>query len=219
MYRKFGKRLMDFVLSLCALIVLSPVLLVTAVLVHFNMGSPVLFRQRRAGKDEVPFDIYKFRSMKNAFDEHGVALPDKDRITPLGKFLRKTSLDELPSLLNILKGEMSIVGPRPLPVNYLPWYTEEERVRHSVRGGLTGLAQINGRNAISWEDRFAYDLEYVNNITFLNDMKIILKTAAKVLKRSDVVLRGSAASPGDFHVLRSGKSEQELAAGNVRKEN
>ena len=147
--------------------------------------------------------------MKNAFDEYGVPLPDQQRITKTGRIIRKLSLDELPSLINIFRGDMSIVGPRPLPTNYGPWFYDSERKRHSVKGGLTGLAQVNGRNAISWEQRFAYDIQYVDHITFLNDVKIILKTVGKVLKRSNIGERG-VNSAGDFHVLRSGMTEQEL---------
>ena len=203
------KRPIDIVCSALALVILLPVFLVAAVAVRISLGSPVIFVQERLGKDEVPFNLLKFRSMKNAFDEYGVPLPDQQRITMTGKIIRKLSIDELPSLINILRGDMSIVGPRPLPTNYGPWFYKNERKRHSVKGGLTGLAQVNGRNAISWEKRFAYDIQYVDHITFLGDVKIIFKTIEKVMKRSDIGERG-VNSPGDFHVYRSGMTEQEL---------
>lgn len=190
-YKKYIKRPMDFILALIGIIVLSPVLLIIAILVRIKLGSPVLFKQGRPGLNERIFTIYKFRTMTNERDENGELLPDSMRLTKFGKFLRSTSLDELPELFNILKGDMSFVGPRPLSVMYLPYYTEEERLRHSVRPGLTGLSQINGRNTVNWEERFAYDIEYVNNITFINDMKIILKTILVVLKREGIVVSGT----------------------------
>ena len=208
-YEKHIKRTMDIICSGLAVVVLSPVFLVSAVAVWISLGRPVIFVQERLGKDEVPFNLLKFRSMKNVFDEYGVPLPDQKRRTRIGNIIRKLSIDELPSLINILKGDMSIVGPRPLPTNYGPWFYENERKRHSVKGGLTGLAQINGRNVLSWEERFVYDLQYVDHITFLGDVKIILKTVEKVLKRSNIGERG-VNSPGDFHVYRSGMTEQEL---------
>lgn len=186
MYRKFFKRFLDIVLSAFALVVLSPVLLVVAILVRIKLGSPVLFCQERPGKDEKIFKLYKFRSMTDKRDERGQLLPDSDRLTPFGRKLRTTSLDELPELWNILKGDMSIVGPRPLLVKYLPLYNEEQHHRHDVRPGLTGLAQVNGRNAISWEERFAYDVAYVYWITFVGDLQIILQTVKKVLCRADI---------------------------------
>lgn len=209
MYAKYIKRLLDFLLSLCGLLVLGIPMLILMLLVFLDMGSPVIFVQERIGKDEKPFSLYKLRSMKTAFDQYGVPLPDCQRITPLGRVIRSCSLDELPSLVNILKGDMSIVGPRPLPSNYLPWFKEEERIRHAVRGGLTGLAQIHGRNTASWEKRFRYDAEYVKKISFLGDVKIIAKTVGLVLKRSDIGVRGED-TPVDFHVYRSGLSEREL---------
>ena len=211
MYAKFFKRILDFVLSLLALLVLGIPMLIIALAIRMDMGSPVIFKQNRIGKDNKEFKLFKFRSMRTAFDEYGVPLPDDQRITKLGKLIRKTSLDELPSLLNILRGDMSIVGPRPLPANYLPWYTEQELVRHTVRGGLTGLAQVNGRNTSNWETRFQYDIDYVSNITFLNDVKIILKTVGLVFARKDIGERGKDA-PIDFHVYRSGMTERELVA-------
>lgn len=175
MYRKFFKRFFDVLLSGCALILLSPVLLIVAVLVRTKLGSPVIFCQERPGKNEKIFKMYKFRSMTDARDENGVLLPDEVRLTRLGRILRSTSLDELPELWNILRGDMSIVGPRPLLVKYLPLYNEEQRHRHDVRPGLTGLAQVNGRNAITWEDRFIYDVRYVSRITAWGDLKILCR--------------------------------------------
>lgn len=186
MYEKYIKRWMDFVLSLIAVIVLSPIILSVAVLVRMKLGSPILFRQRRPGKDEKIFEMYKFRTMTDERDEHGELLPDEKRLTKFGKFLRSTSLDELPELFNILKGDMSIIGPRPLLVEYLDLYNEEQRHRHDVRPGLSGLAQANGRNAISWEEKFKYDVEYVNHVTFLGDWKIIFQTIWNVLKRDGI---------------------------------
>ena len=176
MYKKYIKRLLDIAISLCSLLILSPVIMIVAILVRIKLGSPVIFKQDRPGKDGKIFKLYKFRSMSDKKDKNGKLLPDKDRLTKFGRILRSTSLDELPELVNILKGEMSLIGPRPLAVAYLPYYNEEEKHRHDVRPGLTGLAQINGRNALNWEERFSYDIEYVNNITFINDLKIIFKT-------------------------------------------
>ena len=186
MYRRFGKRLLDVVLSACALVVLSPVLLVLAILVRCKLGSPVIFRQERPGKDERIFRLYKFRSMTDARDGAGNLLPDEERLTKFGRLLRSTSLDELPELWNILKGDMSIVGPRPLLVKYLPLYSEEQRRRHDVRPGLTGLAQVEGRNSISWEERFALDTVYVTQYSFRMDMRIAWKTVGKVLRREGI---------------------------------
>jgi lipopolysaccharide/colanic/teichoic acid biosynthesis glycosyltransferase len=185
-YEKYIKRILDFLLSLFALIILSIPMLAVAILVRIKLGAPVIFCQERPGKNEKIFKLYKFRTMTDARDENGELLPDEVRLTKFGKFLRSTSLDELPELWNILKGEMSIVGPRPLLVSYLPYYTEEERKRHCVSPGLTGLAQVNGRNNLTWEEKFAYDLEYVNRISFTTDVKIIIKTALKVFIRADV---------------------------------
>ena len=186
MYRKYIKRPMDFVLSLIAIICLSPVLFITALLVRINLGSPVMFKQPRPGKDEKIFNMYKFRSMTDKKDENGNLLPDDVRLTKFGKLLRKTSLDELPELFCILKGDMSIVGPRPLLVSYLPYYTDEERHRHDVRPGLTGLAQVNGRNFLDWDSRLERDVEYVSDVTFIGDVKIILLTVLTVFKRKNV---------------------------------
>ena len=203
MYRKYIKRLLDIVVSLCGIVVLSPVYLILGILVRVKLGTPVIFKQERPGKDEKIFPLYKFRSMTDARDENGDLLSDEIRLTPFGKKLRSTSLDELPELFNILKGDMSLIGPRPLLVRYLPWYTEEERHRHDVRPGLTGLAQVNGRNALGWEERFSYDLEYVNHLTFLMDVKIICMTVGKVLKRSGT-LSGADQTVADFDVYRKG---------------
>ena len=186
MYRYFFKRLLDLVLSLLAIIVLSPVLLITALLVRSKLGSPVIFKQERPGKNEKIFTLYKFRTMTDEKDEEGNLLPDEIRLTRFGKLLRSTSLDELPELFNILKGDMSIVGPRPLLVSYLPYYTEKEKHRHDVRPGLTGLAQVKGRNYIAWDERFKIDVEYVENLSFVLDIKIIFETVLIVLKKSDI---------------------------------
>ena len=185
-YERYGKRLLDVILSLLALVVLSPVLLVTALLVQVKLGSPVIFRQARPGKNEEIFNLCKFRSMTDQRDESGNLLPDEQRITSFGKKLRSTSLDELPELLNILRGDMSIVGPRPLLVKYLPLYNEEQRHRHDVRPGLTGWAQVHGRNLASWEEKFAYDVDYVNHISFALDVKIIFMTVRCVFAREGI---------------------------------
>ena len=180
MYRKYFKRVFDFVCSLLALIVLSPVLLITAILVRIKLGTPVIFKQKRPGLNEKIFTLYKFRTMTDQKDEQGNLLPDEVRLTKFGKMLRSTSLDELPELWNILKGDMSVVGPRPLLVRYLPYYTDKEKHRHDVRPGLTGLAQVNGRNEVSWEKKFQLDVEYTQHITFWSDIRIILQTVGNV---------------------------------------
>lgn len=187
-YEKYIKRPQDFCCALAAIIVLSPIMAVTAVLVGVKLGSPVIFKQERPGLHGKIFTLYKFRTMTDAKDKNGNLLPDEDRLTKFGKMLRSTSLDELPELLNILRGDMAVVGPRPLLVEYLPYYTKEEKHRHDVRPGLTGLAQINGRNTLTWEEKFSYDIKYVKNISFVNDVKIILKTVEKVFKRSDILI-------------------------------
>lgn len=189
-YETYVKRALDVALSGCALVALSPVMGVTALLVRQKLGSPVIFHQDRPGKDEQIFRLYKFRTMTDARGADGELLPDAQRLTPFGRRLRSTSLDELPELWNILRGDMSIVGPRPLLVKYLPYYTAEERRRHAVRPGLTGLAQVNGRNALRWEDRFAYDVDYVDSASFIGDVAIIVKTVISVLRRTDVVAPG-----------------------------
>ena len=197
MYRHFFKRFLDIVLSGCAIIVLSPVLLIVAVLVRTKLGSPVIFCQERPGKDEKIFKMYKFRSMTDERDENGELLPDEVRLTHFGRVLRSTSLDELPELWNIFKGDMSIVGPRPLLVKYLPRYNAEQRHRHDVRPGLTGLAQVNGRNAISWEEKFQLDVDYVRHITFAGDVKIVLATVGKVLHHEGIS-GGNSATMEEF---------------------
>lgn len=186
LYSRFFKRVLDFLMALVLILALSPIYLLLYVLIRINMGSPTVFRQKRPGLNEKIFTVMKFRSMNSKRGEDGELLPDEQRITPLGKFLRKSSLDELPQLFNVLRGDMSFVGPRPLVPQYLPYYTEEEKLRHSVRPGITGLAQVNGRNAISWDRKLAYDVEYVKNISFLNDIKILFLTAKKVLSGSGV---------------------------------
>ena len=192
MYRKFFKRFFDIVVSALALAVLSPLLLALAILVRVKLGSPVIFCQERPGKidpktgQERIFKLYKFRSMTDERDDDGNLLPDEVRLTSFGRALRSSSCDELISLVNIIRGDMSIVGPRPLLVKYLPRYNERQRRRHEVRPGLTGLAQVNGRNAISWEEKFEYDVEYVDHVTFLGDVKILFKTVAAVIKREGI---------------------------------
>lgn len=186
MYARLFKRPMDFFLALCALLVLWPLLLLLTVLGAVNMKGNPFFTQPRPGKNEKIFDLIKFRSMTSETDEKGELLPDEVRLTKYGKLLRSTSLDELPELLNILKGDMSIVGPRPLLTRYLPLYNQTQRRRHEVRPGLTGLAQVSGRNAISWEEKFALDVQYVSNITFLQDVKIMLATIGKVFGRDGI---------------------------------
>ena len=186
MYRKLIKRCLDFLLSLLAIVILSPIYLVVAILVKIKLGSPILFKQERPGKNEKIFKMYKFRTMTDEKDSNGELLPDEIRLTSFGKFLRSTSLDELPELFNILKGDMSIVGPRPLLVRYLPLYNEEQKHRHDVLPGLTGWAQVNGRNAISWEKKFEYDVWYTQNISFLLDIKILFMTVKKVFVKEGI---------------------------------
>lgn len=200
MYAKFFKRVIDFALSLCALIVLFPVLLVLTIVGAVKMKGNPFFTQLRPGKDEKIFKMIKFRSMTCETDENGDLLPDEQRLTRYGQILRSTSLDELPELFNILVGDMSIVGPRPQLVRDMVFMTPEQRRRHTVRPGLTGLAQANGRNNITWEKKFEYDLEYIKDITFLGDLRIILQTVMKVLKRSDVVREGTVSDMdlGDY---------------------
>lgn len=187
-YERFFKRLIDIVCALLALIVFCWLFAIVAILVRIKLGSPVLFKQARPGKDEKIFNLYKFRTMTDERDENGNLLPDDVRLTKFGRFLRKMSLDELPEAINILKGDMSVVGPRPLLVEYLPYYKGNERRRHEVRPGLSGWAQVNGRNATSWEERFRLDLEYVDKVTFVIDVKIVLLTVYKTIKRSDILV-------------------------------
>ncbi len=201
LYEKFIKRLLDFTLALLALVVLSPVMIITAFLVRVKLGSPVLFTQNRPGLNGKVFKLYKFRSMTDARDKNGELLPDEERLPAFGRALRATSLDELPELFNILKGDMSIIGPRPLLVKYLPYYTEEENRRHSIRPGLTGYAQVHGRNAISWEQKFEYDVWYVDHISFFTDIKIIMDTVAVVFKHDGIALNALE----DFDTYRKGQ--------------
>lgn len=186
MYQKYIKRLLDIILSLLAIIIIFPIFLIIGILVLMFIGQPAIFRQKRPGKNEKIFTMYKFRTMTNKKDEDGNLLPDELRLTKLGKFLRKTSLDEIPEFFCILNGSMSFVGPRPLLVKYLPYYTEEEHHRHDVRPGLTGWAQANGRNLVNWDERFKLDLEYVNNVSLKMDIKVILKTISVVLKHEGI---------------------------------
>lgn len=206
-YRRFLKRFLDIIVSFIAITILSPILFVVALLVRFKLGSPVLFKQKRPGINEKIFTVYKFRTMTDERDENGELLPDRIRLTKFGKIMRSTSLDELPELFNILKGDMSFVGPRPLSVKYLPYYNENERQRHSVRPGLTGFAQINGRNRATWEQRFDLDIQYINGVSLLFDIKIIIKTILVVFKRSDVVVRGKDTLE-NFHEYRMKQNEE-----------
>ena len=194
-YARYGTRVFDVVFSGGALVVLSPVLGVTAVLVRIKLGKPVVFCQERPGKDEKIFKMYKFRTITNTCDEEGNLLPDEKRLTPFGRMLRKTSLDELPELFNIFKGDMSIVGPRPLLCSYLPYYTEREKKRHSVMPGLTGLAQVNGRNMLAWDERLELDVRYAENITFIGDMKIIVRTVTKVFASEGIAVDTAVVEP------------------------
>ena len=189
-YKRFLKRPLDFILSLMAIIVLSPILIIVGVLVRFKLGSPVLFKQKRPGLKEKIFTMYKFRTMTDEKDENGELLPDSVRLTKFGRMLRSTSLDEFPELFNILKGDMNIVGPRPLLIQYLELYNDHQKRRHEVRPGLSGHAQVNGRNAISWEDKFNLDVEYVDNVSFIGDWKIIFLTIKKVFIKEGISQEG-----------------------------
>ena len=191
-YRRFIKRPLDFILSLITIIVLSPVLLIISILVRVKLGSPVIFKQKRPGLNEKIFTMYKFRTMTDEKGENGEHMPDSVRLTKFGKMLRSTSLDELPELFNIIKGDMSLIGPRPLLIQYLPLYNEQQKKRHEVKPGLSGLAQINGRNAISWEDKFNLDVEYVDNVTLLGDYKIFLATIKTIFVRDGISSNTSA---------------------------
>lgn len=191
-YAKYIKRPLDIICALAAMIVFCWLYAIVAILVRIKLGSPIVFKQDRPGKDEKIFKLYKFRTMTDERDENGELLPDEERLTRFGKFLRSTSLDELPEAVNILKGDMSVIGPRPLLVKYIPLYTERQRHRHDVRPGLSGLAQANGRNSLSWEEKFEADLEYIENITFLGDVKIIFKTVWHVIKREQISEAGQA---------------------------
>lgn len=216
MYAKYIKRILDLILSLMALIILMPLMLIIYILVRVKLGKPAIFKQERPGKDEKIFTLYKFRTMTDEKDENGNLLPDEQRLTKFGKMLRSTSLDELPELVNIIKGDMSIVGPRPLLVRDMVFMTEIQRKRHSVRQGLTGLAQVNGRNNITWEEKIKYDLNYVENISFINDVKIILKTVIKVFKREDTQTDGmqTAEDLGDYLVRTNKISKDDYTCKN-----
>ena len=208
-YKKFGKRFLDLLLSTLAIVILSPVLLVVAILVRIKLGSPVLFHQERPGRNEKIFTLCKFRTMTDKRDEKGNLLPDADRLTKFGKLLRATSLDELPGLFNIWKGDMSIIGPRPLLVSYLPWYTEEERLRHTVRPGLTGLAQVSGRNFLDWDSRLSKDVEYVKNLSFAMDIKVLVKTVTVVFARNEVA-EDTSVSEGNLAEIRKKRQEAQV---------
>ena len=208
-YRRFGKRLLDILISGIALLVLSPLILILTIMVRIKLGSPVLFRQERPGLHEKIFTLKKFRTMTDKKDELGNLLPDAKRLTVFGKFLRSTSLDELPELWNIFIGEMSLIGPRPLLVRYLPYYTKREQLRHSVRPGLTGLAQVSGRNYLEWDKRLAKDVEYVENITFLGDLKLLLLTV-KVALKPEHVAEDTNLAEGNFAEIREAARNKEI---------
>lgn len=211
-YEKYWKRPLDILCGVLALLLFWWLYLIVALLVRIKLGSPVLFRQERPGRAGKLFRLYKFRSMSDKRDADGNLLPDDERLTRFGRVLRSTSMDELPEVFNILNGDMSIVGPRPLLPEYLPYYTEEEMHRHDVRPGLTGLAQVNGRNMISWEEKFAWDLKYVHRITFFGDVKILFGTVLKTLKRADIAV-GKEHKAGRLDVVRSGSDQQADANG------
>ena len=208
MYKKGIKRLLDILISLVILVIFSWLYIILAILVRVKLGSPVLFKQPRPGKDEKIFNMYKFRTMTDARDENGKLLPDKDRLTKFGKLLRKTSLDELPELFCILKGDMSFIGPRPLLVEYLPYYTEREKLRHTVRPGLTGLAQASGRNTVDWDTRFELDATYVENLSFIMDLKVIAMTFKTVFGHSEQVAEDTNATEGNFAQIRKERLEK-----------
>lgn len=180
------KRILDFIISLIALIVFSPIMIIVAIIVYIKLGSPIIFKQDRPGKDGKVFKMYKFRTMLDSYNKFGEALPDEERLTTFGRILRSTSLDELPELINVIKGDMSLVGPRPLLVEYLELYSEEQNRRHDVRPGITGWAQVNGRNSISWDEKLNLDVEYVDNLSFILDIKILFLTVYKVFKRDGI---------------------------------
>lgn len=197
-YEKYFKRPLDFICGMAAIIVFSPLYIIIAILVRIKLGTPVLFTQERPGKDEKIFKLYKFRTMTDATDDEGNLLSDEERLISFGKFLRATSLDEIPEAFNIVKGDMSVIGPRPLLVKYLPLYNEEQKHRHDVKPGLSGLAQINGRNAATWQERFAYDITYVQKITFLGDIKIIFKTVGKAFIKKEGISSKNSVTMEEF---------------------
>lgn len=201
-YGRYIKRILDFILSFLGIIVLSPLFLVLIFLIRIKLGSPVFFKQKRPGKGEKTFTLCKFRTMTDKKDADGKLLPDSERLTKFGKLLRATSMDELPELFNILKGDMSIIGPRPLLISYLPYYTDKEKLRHTVRPGLTGLAQVSGRNFIDWDSRFKKDVEYVQNLSFGMDMKVLWMTIRTVFVHSDKVAEDTNAVEGNFAEIR-----------------
>lgn len=207
-YEKYFKRPIDLICGLLAITIFSWLYIIIAVLVKVKLGSPVLFSQERPGKNGEIFKLYKFRSMTDARDKEGNLLPDDERLTRFGRMLRSTSLDEIPEVFNIVKGDMSLIGPRPLLTAYLPYYTEKENHRHDVRPGLSGLAQVNGRNALTWEEKFAWDLKYVNHITFRGDIAIILKTVYKTLKRTDILV-GKQFRTGRLDVVRKNRENDQ----------
>jgi lipopolysaccharide/colanic/teichoic acid biosynthesis glycosyltransferase len=206
-YHRFVKRPMDAVLSFLALVVFSPLMVIVALLVRIKLGKPVIFTQERPGFNEKIFTLYKFRTMTDEKDKNGELLPDALRLTKFGRMLRSTSLDELPELINILKGDMSIIGPRPLLVQYIPYYSEIEHRRHSVKPGLTGLAQINGRNLLSWDKRLEKDIEYVDKVKFISDIKILVITVMKVLSKKDI-LTDTDEIEGNLAVIRAENQKQ-----------
>lgn len=208
MYRKCLKRLLDIVISSVGLIALSPLLVVLAILIRVKLGKPIIFEQDRPGRGEKIFKLYKFRSMTDERDSEGNLLPDEKRLTRFGKALRATSLDELPELFNILRGDMSLIGPRPLLVSYLPYYTDKERLRHTVRPGLTGLAQVNGRNYLDWDNRLKKDIEYVENLCFLLDVRILFLTVKMLLKHGDGVAENTNSTEGNFAQIRQRRLEE-----------
>lgn len=206
-YARYGKRLLDIVISAGVLLVFSWLYLILMLIVRIKMGAPVFYGAQRIGKDEKTYKNYKFRSMTNETDENGVLLPGPQRLTKFGRLLRSTSLDEIPAVWNILKGDLSLVGPRPMPTKYLPYFRPEERLRHAVRPGLTGWAQVNGRNAVTWDDKFRMDVEYVENISLWMDIKILFKTVGKVLKRSDIIQDDQQTA--SLYIVRADMAQQE----------
>lgn len=207
-YSRYIKRILDFILSFAGIIILSPLFLLLVFFVRIKLGTPVFFKQKRPGKNEKIFTLYKFRTMTDKKNADGELLPDSERLTKFGKILRATSMDELPELFHIVKGDMSIIGPRPLLVSYLPYYTEEERLRHTVRPGLTGLAQVSGRNFLDWDSRFKKDVEYVQNLSFRMDLKVLWLTARTVFGHSDKVAEDTNAVEGNFAQMRKKRLEE-----------